>query len=393
MKTENSGIRNEEKKGRWRFIVASAIAVVVVCAASAGIVLSYQMRLQRETGQLDAQVERGRRVLVEPIHPSQSAREYDIPITIRGYAETPVYAKIPGYLKTIYVDKGDRVKKGQVIAILESPETDKEVANALANYKLQEVTYDRYKYLVKEQVVAQQTADNWHASMLQAQAYYQQNLAMQAYEVVRAPVDGIITARYFDPGAMIPAATAPVSSMAGPGFPTNTTSSPIVQMATLQPLRIYAYVPQPLTPLIHDGDRALVSVDEYPDQEFDGTVTRHPEALFEDSRTMLVEVDLPNRDLKLMPGMYGKVRLTTAPATGGLVAPDDALVFQDDKIYLPVVRDNRLHLAEVHLGHDNGIDVVVSGDVHDGDLVAMSVGQAVSDGEPVQPVISSAGKS
>ena len=114
---------------------------------------------------------------------------------------------------------------------------------------------------------------------------------------------------------MIPTATAPVSSMAGPGFPTNTTSSPIVQMATLQPLRIYAYVPQPLTPLIHDGDRALVSVDEYPDQEFDGTVTRHPEALFEDSWTMLVEVDLPNRDLKLMPGMYGMVQLTTAANT------------------------------------------------------------------------------
>ena len=136
-----------------------------------------------------------------------------------------------------------------------------------------------------------------------------------------------------------------------------------------------------------------MSVDEYPGQEFDGTVTRHPEALDEASRTMLVEVDLPNRDLKLMPGMYGKLRLTTAPTTGGLIAPDDSLVFKDDKIYLPIVRDNRLHLADVHLGHDNGIDVVVSGDVHDGDLVAMSVGQAVSDGEPVQPVVSSPGKS
>ena len=219
MKTENSGIRNEEKKGRWRFIVISAIAVVVVCAASAGIVLSYQMRLQRETGQLNAQVDRGRRVLVEPIHPRENAREYDIPITIRGYVETPVYAKIPGYMKTIYVDKGDRVKKGQVIAILESPETDKEVADALANYKLQEVTYGRYKYLVKEQVVPQQTADNWHASMLQAQAYYQQNLAMQAYEVVRAPVDGIITARYFDPGAMIPAGYHSCLCHGRPRFP------------------------------------------------------------------------------------------------------------------------------------------------------------------------------
>jgi len=386
METKNSGISNEEKKGRWRFIVASAIVVVLVCAASVGIVLAYQMRLQSQADQIGAQADRGPRVLVEPIHSSESARDYEIPITTRGYVETPIYAKIPGYLKTIYVDKGDRVRKGQVIAILDSPETDKEVLDSLANYKLQAITYKRYEYLLKEQVVPQQTADNWHASMLQAQAYYQQNLAMQAYEVVRAPVDGIVTARYFDPGAMIPAATAPVSPASSPGYPTNTTSSPIVAMATLQPLRIYAYAPQPLTPLIRDGDHASVSFDEYPGQEFDGTVTRHPQALDEASRTMLVEVDLPNRDLKLMPGMYGKLRLTTAPTTGGLIAPDDSLVFKDDKVYLPIVRENRLHLAEVQLGHDNGIDVVVSGDVHDGDLVAMSVGQAVSDDEPVQPV-------
>ena len=108
---------------------------------------------------------------------------------------------------------------------------------------------------------------------------------------------------------------------------------------------------------------------------------------------MLVEVDLPNPDLKLMPGMYGKVSLTTAAATGGLVAPDDALVFKDNKVYLPLVRENRLHLAEVHLGHDNGIDVVVSGDVRDGDFVAMSVGQAVSDGERVQPISSNSNES
>jgi hypothetical protein len=108
---------------------------------------------------------------------------------------------------------------------------------------------------------------------------------------------------------------------------------------------------------------------------------------------MLVEVDLPNRDLKLMPGIYGTLRLTTAPSTGGLLAPDDSLVFKDDKVYLPIVRENRLHLADVHLGHDNGVDVVVSGDVHNGDLVAMSVGQAVSEGERVQPITQTPGQS
>ncbi len=393
MEADNTAKANKEKKGRWRFIVISVIAVLVVSGASAGIVLAYQMRMQRQTGQLSAEIDKGPRVLVEPIHPSESASAYDIPITMRGYVETPVYAKVAGYLKTIYVDKGDRVKKGEVIAILTSPELDKQVADALANYKLQAIADARYEYLLKAQVVPQQTADNWHASMLQAKAFYEQMRAMQAYEVVSAPVDGIITARYFDAGALIPAATAPVSATANPTYPTNNTTSPIVSMATLQPLRIYAYAPQPLTPLIHDGDHASVTVDEYPGQKFDGTVTRHPQALSEASRTMLVEIDLPNLDLKLMPGMYGNVRLTTTKTAGGLVAPDDSLVFRDDKIYLPIVRDNRLHLAEVHLGHDNGIEVVVSGDVRNDDLVAMSVGQAVRDGEPVQPVRSKPGKS
>jgi membrane fusion protein (multidrug efflux system) len=393
MDSKHSAIPKKDKKQRRRFIAASAIAVVLVTAASAGMVLAYQMRLQGQAGELNAQIDQGPQVLVEPLHPSKSARHYELPITMRGYVETPVYAKIPGYLKTIYVDKGDRVKQGQVIAILVSPEVDQQVHDALANYKLQAITNSRYQYLAKEQVVPQQTADNWYASMLQAQAYYRQMLAMQAYEVVRAPIDGIITARYFDPGALIPQATTPVSTATSPGFPTNNTASPIVSMATLQPLRIYAYVPQPLAPLIHDGDRAAVSVSEYPGQEFEGVVTRHPTALSEDSRTMLVEVDLPNHDRKLMPGMYGTVRLTMAPATGGLIAPDDALVFKDDKIYLPVVRENRLRLAEVHLGHDNGVNVVVSGDVHDGDLVAMSMGQAINDGEPVQPISLNTNKS
>jgi membrane fusion protein, multidrug efflux system len=226
-------------------------------------------------------------------------------------------------------------------------------------------------------VIPQQTADDQHALMLEAKATYQQELAIQSYEVVTSQFDGVVTARYVDPGALIPQSTTPS---------TITSNTPIIWMATLQPLRVFAYVPQTLAPLIHNGDRASVSVEEYPGQGFEGTVTRHPQALDTASRTMLVEVDLPNRDLKLMPGMYGLVRLTTAGSAGAVVAPDDALIFRDDKVYLPLVRAHRLHLAEVQLGHDNGIDVVVSGDIRKGDLVAMNVGQAASDGEVVQPV-------
>ena len=354
------------------------MGVVAICIASAGLVLATQVRLQKQTGQLAATVALGPRVLVEPVRRASTGGEFDVPVTIRGYVETSVYAKVAGYLKTIYVDKGDRVKKGQLIAILESPELDKQVADAKAAYWYQQVTDRRNQYLVKQGVIAQQVADDSHALMLQTQAAYEQMLALQSYEIVKSQFDGVVTARFFDQGALIPQSTSPS---------TVTTNTPIISLATLQPLRIYANVPQTFAPLIHDGDNAAVSVAEYPDTHFDGTVTRHPDALDEASRTMLVEVDLPNRDLNLLPGMYGSLHLKTASASGALLAPDDALVFREGKVYLPIVRDGKLHLAQVSLGHDDGLQVEVHGEVRDGDLVAMSVGQAVRDGEPVQPVM------
>ncbi len=367
----------QSRSSRWRFLLGSTICVLAVSLVSGAIVLAYQKRLQTQTNALADEVDRGPRVLVEPISQAGSANTDEVPVTIRGYVETPVYAKVAGYLKKLLVDKGDRVRKGQVIAIIESPETDKQVADAKAAYLYQEVTDRRDQYLLSERVIPQQTADDQRALMLEAKATYEQELALQSYEVVRSEFDGVVTARYVDPGVLIPQSTSP-STVAS--------NTPIISMATLQPLRVFAYVPQTLAPLIHDGDRASVRVEEYPGEQFDGAVTRHPQALDTASRTMLVEVDLPNRDLKLMPGMYGYVKLTTTGAAGALVAPDDALIFLDDKVYLPVVRDNRLHLAEVRLGHDNGISVVVSGDVRKGDMVAMNLGQAASVGEVVRPV-------
>jgi membrane fusion protein, multidrug efflux system len=375
--TTGKGTPIESRSGRWRFVLGSTIAVLLVSLVSGGIVLAYQMRLQTQSSELTDEINRGPRVLVKPISQAGSAGTYEVPVTIRGYVETPVYAKVAGYLKKLTVDKGDRVHTGEVIAIIESPETDKQVADAKAAYLYQDVTDRRDQYLLANGVISRQLADDQHAQMLEAKAFYQQEVAMQSYEVVTSQFDGVVTARYVDPGALIPQSTSPS---------TISSNTPIVWMATLQPLRVFAYVPQTLAPLIHDGDRASVTVEEYPGEPFDGTVTRHPQALDPASRTMQVEVDLPNRDLKLMPGMYGKVKLSAAGSAGGLVAPDDALIFRDDKVYLPVVRTNRLHLEEVQLGHDDGISVVVSGDIHDGDLVAMNVGQSAPDGEAVQPV-------
>jgi RND family efflux transporter MFP subunit len=366
---------NEHKAASSRFLrLGWTIAVVAVFLASAGFVFAHQVRLRDQANQLETTSLQGPRVLVEQISDANAPRTIQIPASVHGYIETPVYAKVAGYMKTIKVDKGDHVRKGDVIAIIESPETDKQVADALASYRLQLVTDRRYQYLLHSQVIAQQDADNERALMLQAKATYGQELALQRYEIVTAPFDGIVTARYVDPGTLIPQSTTPSSG------------NPIVAMATLSPLRIYANVPQSVATYVNDGDAATVTVNELPGRVFSGTVTRHPQALDQNTRTMLVEVDLPNKDQSLLPGMYADVGIKTTATAQRILVPDDALVFRDDKTYVPIVRSGHLHLVDVTLGRDNGYSVEVTGDIQSGDLVAMNVGEAAREGATVQPV-------
>jgi membrane fusion protein, multidrug efflux system len=367
-----------------KFLIGWIVTLLFIFGASVGLVMARQMRIGRQTTELQQTVARGPHVLVAQLSDGSPSRTIDLPASVHGYVETPVYAKVAGYMKTINVDKGDHVKAGQVIAIIESPETDKQVSDARSYYWLQLVTDRRNQVLVQQGVIAQQIADDSHATMLQAKAAYEQQLAMQQYEIVRAPFDGIVTARYVDPGTLIPQSTSPSST---------TTNSPIVALATTTPLRVYAYVPQSLAPFIKDGDSANITVTEFPNRNYSGTVTRHPDALDQTTRTMLVEVDLPNQDRSLYPGMYADMKMTAQVTSASITVPDDAIVFRDNKVYLPVVRDNHLNLVEVTLGHDNGYRVEVTGALRAGELVAMNVGQAARDGEPVQPVAASQKKS
>jgi membrane fusion protein, multidrug efflux system len=367
-----------------RFLTVWVVVLLCVFGASAGLVMARQIQLRRQTDDLEQSVARGPHVLVMQVADGSPSRTISLPASVHGYIETPVYAKVAGYMKTINVDKGDHVKAGQVLAIIESPETDKQVSDARSYYWLQAVTDRRYQELVRQEVIPQQTADDSHATMLQAKASYEQQLALQQYEIVRAPFDGIVTARYVDPGALIPQSTTPSST---------TTNSPIVALATMAPLRVYAYVPQSLSPFVKDGDPANIRVTEFPNRNYPGAVTRHPEALDQTTRTMLVEVDLPNQDRSLYPGMYADMKMTAQVTTAAITVPDDALVFRDNSVYLPVVRDNRLRLIEVTLGRDNGYRVEVNGDLMPGEMVAINVGQAARDGEPVQPVATSKSKS
>jgi membrane fusion protein, multidrug efflux system len=358
------------------FGVGLAVAVIVVVALTAGLVLGHDLIVKRQTSDLAQAAAQGRNVLVAKVFERPSSRELNLPATIHGYTEAAIYAKVAGYLKTIDVDKGDRVQQGQVIAILETPDLDKQVADAKAAYWLQIVTDRREQVLVRQGVIAQQEADTSNAAMLEAKDTYEQLLAEQGYKEITAPFDGIVTARYVDPGALIPQAT------------TTASGTPIISVATLTPLRVYADVSQNLALWVKNGDEATITSDELVGRQFKGTVIRHPEALDTASRTMLVEVDLPNKDHALFPGMYAHLDITVAAnaqETGSMVR-DDALVFRDGKVFVPLVRDGRLRLVPVKLGFDDGQMVVVEGDIHGTDVVALNVGQAATDGEVVHPL-------
>jgi membrane fusion protein (multidrug efflux system) len=358
------------------FFAGWVVTIIVALIATAGLVLARELWIGRQISALEQQQQAGPHVLVTSVQHLPATRDLKLPATIRGFDETDIYAKVPGYLKTIKVDKGDRIRKGQLLAELTSPELDEQVANARANYNLALVTDRRNQTLVHQKVISQQMADESHAAMLQARALLNQDLANQQYETITAPFDGIVTARYIDPGHLVPATTTP----GAPG------QGAIITVARMAPLRVFAYVPQNIAPFIKDGDPATITVAGYPGQKFTGTITRHPSALSPDTRTMLVEVDLPNENDVLYPGMYGTAEFIVHTGTGAPMVPDDALVFRDGKVYVPVVRNNQLHLAEVTLGYDNGQTVEIVSGIGANDKVAVNVGQAARDGENVQPV-------
>src|SRR5208282_2856191 len=251
------------------FFAGWIIAIVIALVATAGLVLARELWLGRQTSDLAAQQEPGPHVLVSDVLEAPTTRDLKLPASIRGYDETDIYAKVPGYLKSIKVDKGDRIHKGQLLAILTSPELDQQVANARANYNLALITDKRYQALVREQVVPQQTADETHSTMLQDKATLEQDIAEQAYEIITAPFDGIVTARYIDPGHLVPANTTPGT----PG------QGALISISRMAPLRVFTYVPQNIAPFIKNGDPATITAAGYPGQKFTGSITRHPDAL------------------------------------------------------------------------------------------------------------------
>jgi RND family efflux transporter MFP subunit len=316
----------------------------------------------------------GTRVLVARVAPLPAGRTVTLPGEVHAFKQATLYAKVSGYLKRMNVDKGDTVRKGQILATLESPETDQAVLSAKAALATKRLVADRYKQLAPKGVVSQQELDTASGDLAVAEAELARTTALEDYETIRAPFDGIVTARFVDPGALLPAATGSTSS-----------AQPLVEVTDMSRVRIYVYLGQGDAPFVKEGTAAKVDTEAHPGQPVDAAVTRITRELDEKTRTMLTEIDVDNKTAWVYPGLYVHVtmKLETPPA---LAIPADAVFLRDGKPVVVVVDGGKARFTPIETGDDDGRVVRVLSGLKEGDVVALHVGDEVSDGSPVQPV-------
>ena len=269
-----------------------------------------------------------------------------LPANIAPLYQTTLYAKVSGYLKWIGPDKGDQVKKGQIVAIIDAPEVEEQYQQAAADYKIKKITFDRLRNVWKESpdVIAKQDVDVAEAAYDGARTLMQQRAVLRDYTKVRAPYDGTITARFADPGALIQIATSSA-----------TNAIPLFTIMDLNTVRIYANVPQDDSPwIVPSQSKVAVHVHELHERSFNGTITRSTMALDPSTRSLLVEVDLPNPDHVLRPGTFAEMSIGLKEIPNALVLPPQAVNSTAKGKSVFIVEQGKAKSVSVHTGITDG---------------------------------------
>jgi len=299
-----------------------------------------------------------------------------LPANIAPLYQTTLYAKVSGYLKWIGPDKGDRVKKSQVVAIIDAPEVEEQYQQAVADYKIKKITSERLGTVWKESpdVIAKQDVDVADAAYEGARNLMQQRAVLRDYMKVRAPYDGIITARFADPGALIQIATSSA-----------TTAIPLFTIMDLNTVRIYANVPQDESPWVTPGKtKATVIVKELPDRSFTGTITRSTLALDPSTRSLLVEIDLPNPDHVLRPGTFAEMSIGLREIPSALVLPPQAVNSGPKGKSLFIVEQGKAKSVPVQTGITDGKWIEITGGLQGDEEVVVVGKRQLLDESPVQ---------
>jgi membrane fusion protein (multidrug efflux system) len=293
---------------------------------------------------------------------------------IRPLQEATLNAKVAGYLKSLPVDKGEVVQAGQLLAELEVPELVADEAQYLAETEVARTSYERMSRAREKapDLVVPQTLDDLRGRWEIARAKLQHTRTMLAYARLSAPFQGVITARFVDPGAFIPAATG-----------SSAQASAIVTLMDASRVRVQVFVPEAEVRFIRDGLPVEVIADGLPDRRFAGTVTRSSYALDEATRTMLVEIEVPNDSGALRPGMYATVNLQVETHDGALVLPSAAVATEKSGSFVYRIVDDRVEKTPVQIGFKNAERIEVTGGLDADQAVAVSKGPALADRQPV----------
>jgi RND family efflux transporter MFP subunit len=314
--------------------------------------------------------------------------EIALPGNTQAFDDTPIYARTSGYLKQWFVNIGQHVTEGQLMATIETPELDEQLEVARADLKsaqadlnLANTTSERYQNLLKLNSVSQQETDvavsgaaAKRAVVEAAQANVRRLAQLQSFEKIYAPYSGIVTQRNTDIGDLINSGSAT----------TNNTAKELFHIAAVNELRVFVAVPEVYAPNVHNGDTATLTLDEYPDQVFTGTVARNSGSIDSGSRTLNVEVDVNNRDGKLLPGAYVFVHFKIPQQERQLSIPSNTLIFRAQGLQVGIVRDGHVHLQPITIGKDNGRSVEIATGLSPDDQVILDPSDSLSEGQAVQ---------
>lgn len=406
-----------KKRLHWWYLLVTMIFVVTLL-----LFAGYIPRERRDSAiALAAASERDRLPIVHvtPVKRAPARLDLLLPGNITPLTETPLYARAAGYVAKRHADIGDHVRAGQILAEIDTPDLDQQVAQAgaaldqahqqasqaradLESYRTQNdlarITFERYRTLVGKGAISRQDYDQQNTNFQAATARVRageanvgaadQNVhsaeanlarltALQAFKLIRAPYDGIITARNFDVGALVGGSGA--------------SNGELYRMAQVNRLRIFIGVPQSNAPEIHVGDAASVTVAEYPGQVFNGTITRSALALDASARTLLTEVQVDNPRRILLPGMYAQVKLSNLRSSPPFLIPGDSLIADSRGLRVAAVRQDpsaagvqRLHLQPVEVGRDYGPQIEIISGLSGTEFVVVNPGDDVDEGVEVR---------
>lgn len=384
-------VRNKEtspegpgtKSGR-RTLLLVGIAVTVFAL---GIVISLGIRSRVEAqARLAITTEQASIPTVDVLHPHEGAptQEIVLPGTTQAFIDTPIYARTNGYLTHWYFDIGARVKKGQLLAEIDTPELDQQLqqaradlVTAQANLHLAKTTSNRWQFLVQSGSVSQQETDQAVSNLAAMKAAADGSAAnvrrleqLQSFEKIYAPFDGVITARNTDVGDLIDAGASAQPKQ-------------LFHIAAISVLRVYVPVPEVDAPAARRGASTTLTLDEYPAETFHGKLVRTSDSIDTNSRTLLVEVDVDNPAGKLLPGAYVFVHLKLPVEIRSVTIPSNALLFRKEGLQVGVVQNGKAELMPVKIGRDYGNDVEIVSGLAPSDVVILNPADSLVSGTPV----------